>query len=304
MQNLIQKYFLTSSFFAFISMATLFGIDSSNQNDKLNVIVSVLPQIYFVKKIAKDFVNVDAMVPDGRSPETYDPLPSQIKLIKNATLYLGIGMEFEKAWKDRFMGANPDLKFIDLSDGLSLRKFANDKHDDEHHTSSTSHHHGAFDPHIWLSIRLAKQEAKKIAQILGEIDPLRTTVYQENLKIFLAEINELDSKIKAIVNRPNAQKSFVVYHPAFGYLADEYNLEEIALESNGKSPKTKQMIALKKAIISKKIRVVYIQPEFSKKRILALANELNLGIKELDPLARDWANNILFIISQIASNGE
>lgn len=301
MQNLIQKYFLASSFFAFISMATLFGVDSSNQNDKLNVIVSVPPQIYFVKKIAKDFVNVTAMVPDGRSPETYEPLPSQIKLIKNATLYLGIGMEFEKAWKDRFMGANPDLKFIDLSDGLSLRKFASDKH---HANSISSHHHSVFDPHIWLSIHLTKQEAEKIAQILGQIDPSRTAIYQENLKILLAEINELDSKIKAIFNRPNAQKSFVVYHPAFGYLADEYNLEEIALERNGKLPKTKQMIALRKAIRNKNIRVVYIQPEFSKKRILALANELNLEIKELDPLARDWANNILFIVSQIASNGE
>lgn len=302
MHHLIHKPFFFLSFVVLISTGILFGANPNKQDDKLNVIVSVPPQIYFVKKIAKDFVNVNAMVPDGRSPETYEPLPSQIKLIKNATLYLGIGMEFEKAWKNRFMGANPNLNFVDLSDGLPLRKFTSEEHHME--SASSHHHHDGFDPHIWLSIHLAKQEAKKIAQIFEQIDPIRAEFYQTNLKEFLSEINELDSKIRAIFARPNAQKSFVVYHPAFGYLAHEYNLEEIALENNGKSPKTKQMIALRKIIQNKKIHVVYIQPEFSKKRILALANELKLKIKELDPLAKDWANNLLFIASQIASNGE
>lgn len=302
MQNLIHKPFFFLLFVILISIDILFGANPNKQDDKFNVIVSVPPQIYFIKKIAKDFVSVHAMVPDGRSPETYEPLPSQIKLIKNATLYFGVGMEFEKAWKNRFMGANPNLNFVDLSDGLPLRKFSSEEHHMEN--ASSHHHHNGFDPHIWLSIHLAKQEAKKIAQIFEQIDPLRVEFYQTNLKDFLIEIDELDSKIQAIFNRPNAQKSFVVYHPAFGYLAHEYNLEEIALENNGKSPKTKQMMNLKKIIQNKKIHVVYIQPEFSKKRILALANELKLKIKELDPLAKDWANNLLFIASQIASNGE
>lgn len=265
--------------------------------DKLNVIVSVIPQIYFVKKIGGDTVNVSAMVPDGRSPETYEPLPTQMKIIKNADIYIGVGMEFEKVWSDRFKGANPNLKIIDLSTSLNLRKIT-------HTDQSPSHHHGKYDPHIWLSVALAKDEAKQICQILSRLRPENAQKYNENLQKFLNEINQLDISLKQIFAMPNAQKSFVVYHPAFSYLAAEYGLDEIALEADGKSPKTKRMIKIQNLIKQKNITVVYIQPQFSKKRVLALANDLKLRVLELNPLAEDWEKNILFIAKTIATQGQ
>ncbi|PAF42481.1 zinc ABC transporter substrate-binding protein [Helicobacter sp. 11S02596-1] len=268
---------------------------------KLNIVVSVIPQIYFVKKIAGDYANVSAMVPDGRSPETYEPLPSQIKEIKDAAVYLGVGMGFEKAWKDRFMGVNPTMKFVDLSQGL---EHSETPHNDGGNADGTNHANNNHDPHIWMSIKLAKIQAHRIYEAISQVDISRSSVYRKNLKKFLDEIDALDSKIQAIFSAPNAQKAFVVYHPAFSYLASEYGLEEIALENQGKSPKTKQLIALRKLIAQKQIRVVYIQPEFSKKRIESLANDLKLKILELDPLKPDWKNNILHICRMIASQGE
>lgn len=265
--------------------------------DKLNVVVSVIPQIYFVKKIGGDTVNVSAMVPDGRSPETYEPLPTQMKIIKNADIYIGVGMEFEKVWSDRFKGANPNLKIIDLSANLKLREIT-------HSDGESSHHHRKYDPHIWLSVALAKDEAKQICQILSGLSPKNAEKYNENLQKFLNEINQLDASVKQIFAMPNAQKSFVVYHPAFSYLAAEYGLDEIALEADGKSPKTKRMMKIQNIIKQKNIEVVYIQPQFSKKRVLALANDLKLRVLELNPLAEDWEKNILFIAKTIATQGE
>lgn len=265
--------------------------------DKLNIVVSVIPQIYFVKKIGGDSVNVSAMVPDGRSPETYEPLPTQMKIIKNADIYIGVGMEFEKIWSDRFKGANPDLKIIDLSTSLNLREIT-------HSGGDVSSHHGKYDPHIWMSVTLAKDEAKQICEILSYLSPANAQKYNENLKKFLEEINQLDISIKQIFANPDAQKSFVVYHPAFSYLAAEYGLDEIALEADGKSPKTKRMIKIQNLIKQKNIRVIYIQPQFSKKRVLALANDLKLRVLELNPLAEDWEKNILFIAKTIATQGQ
>ncbi|MDO7253643.1 metal ABC transporter solute-binding protein, Zn/Mn family [Helicobacter cappadocius] len=264
--------------------------------EKINVVVSVIPQIYFVKKIGGDYVNVNAMVPDGRSPETYEPLPSEMKIIKKAQIYLGVGMEFEKIWSERFKGANPNLTIIDLSKGLNLREFTH-SHDD------SSHHHGKYDPHIWLSVALAKDEAKKICEALSKLDPLNASTYNANLQNFLKEINHIDESIKAIFAAPDAQKAFLVYHPAFGYLASEYGLDEIALEADGKSPKMKKMMALAQIVKQKNIQVVYIQPQFAKKRVLALANDLKLRVLELNPLAEDWEKNILYIAKTIATQG-
>lgn len=263
---------------------------------KINVIVSVIPQIYFVKKIAGDYANAIAMVPDGRSPETYEPLPSQIGQIKDASIYLGVGMEFEKVWKDRFMGVNPSMKFLDLSKGLNLLEHSEDDH--------TQKHHKGHDPHIWMSVKLSKIQAHRIYEALSEIDPSRNLIYKKNLEKFLKEIDHLDSEVEAIFSENGAQKVFVVYHPAFGYLAREYGLKEITLENEGKSPKTKQMVALRKLITQKHIQVIYIQPQFSKQHITSLANDLKLKILELDPLKEDWENNILYICRTIATQGK
>ncbi|PAF41334.1 zinc ABC transporter substrate-binding protein [Helicobacter sp. 11S03491-1] len=265
--------------------------------NKVNVIVSVIPQIYFVKKIGGDYVHVSAMVPDGRSPETYEPLPSQIKLIKNAAIYLGVGMEFEKMWHDRFMGVNPTMKFVDLSKALNLFQTHNSSH-------SNNLHHQKHDPHIWLSIKFARIQAQKIYEVLSQIDVSNNLIYKDNLNKFLKEIDNIDSEIKIIFAQPHAQKIFVVYHPAFGYLANEYGLEEIALENEGKSPKTKQLIAMRKLIQQKNIKVIYIQPQFSKKRIQSLANDLKLKVLELDPLAPDWEKNMVYIAKMIATQGK
>ncbi|PAF50817.1 zinc ABC transporter substrate-binding protein [Helicobacter sp. 13S00477-4] len=258
---------------------------------KINVVVSVIPQIYLVEKIGGIDVDVSSMVPDGRSPETYEPLISQMKMIKNASVYFGVGMDFEKAWKPRFISANPLMEFVDLSE-IGIKK--------QDQSNQFKHKH---DPHIWLSVALAKVQAEKIYETLSNIRPLRKSFYQANLEEFLKEINALDSQIKGIFSKPNAQKSFVVYHPAFGYLAKEYGLEEIALENDGKPIKLKQMIGLRDVILKKDIKVAYVQPEFSKDRIKAFANELHLKILTLDPLRADWKDNILHICKMIASQG-
>lgn len=272
---------------SFLFFSSLFGYE------KINVVVSVAPQAYFVKQIAQDKANISIMVPDGRSPETYEPLPSQMKMIKDANIYFGVGMDFEKAWMDRFLNTNPQMEFLDWSEGLKLRKFI--------HSDSPD---AKFDPHIWLSVSLAKYEAQQTYEALAKLDPDNQEFYENNLKIFINQINIINKKIQSMFANPNSQKTFIVYHPAFGYLADEYNLEEIALENHGKEPKTKEMIQIRKIIKDKNIKVIYIQPEFSKKQIKALARDLKLKILTLDPLAKDWGNNILYIAKMIATEGK
>ncbi len=46
---------------------------NNNENTKINIIVSILPQIDFVENIGKDKVSVSSMILPGFSPAAYEP---------------------------------------------------------------------------------------------------------------------------------------------------------------------------------------------------------------------------------------
>ena len=48
------------------------------EEERIGVVVSILPQADFVERVGGEHVAVTVMVPPGASPHTYEPLPSQI----------------------------------------------------------------------------------------------------------------------------------------------------------------------------------------------------------------------------------
>lgn len=257
----------------------------------LEIAVSIEPQAYFVEKITKDRAKIYVIAPANKSPENYEPLISQMSQILKARLYFGVGIDFEKKWAARFLDSAKNLRFIDLSDGA--------KHDDhdEHEHDEHEHHH---DPHIWLSVKTAGMQAKKIFDEISAADPKNTSFYRENLENFLREIQDLDEKITKIFAK-NAQKTFLVYHPAFGFLSDEYGLSELSIEQHGRESNPRRMKNLSDKIREKNLKIIYIQPQFSQKQVKNLAKIHGLKIGVLDPLRRDWRENMLEIAEKIAN---
>jgi len=94
---------------------------SIERSDKLNIFVSVLPQKYFVERIAGDNAEVHVMVLPGHSPATYEPTPSQMKKISRAEMYFRIGVPFEEIWMKKLRQLNPELEVVDTRDGITLR---------------------------------------------------------------------------------------------------------------------------------------------------------------------------------------
>ncbi|RDU74240.1 cation ABC transporter substrate-binding protein [Helicobacter anseris] len=249
---------------------------------KLKVAVSIDPQAFFVKKIGGDSVETIILVPKNKNPEHYEPLFSQAKLLKDSDVYFGIGLEFETKWKERFLSINPKMDFIDLS---------------HYHNQDFHHKH---DAHIWLSIVLAKEQAREIFEVLAKKDIKNQQKYKQNLEAFLEEIEVLDKKIKNLFEQKNTQKTFLVYHPAFEYFSKEYNLEELAIEMHNKETKIKHLQKLNQMIKQKNLKVIYKQPQFSTKQVELLAKEHHLKISTLDPFAFDWLENMWDIAQKIA----
>ncbi len=201
------------------------------------VIVSILPQKTFVEKIAKDKVDVTTMVEVGSSPHAYEPKASQMVALSKADVYFSIGVEFENVWLEKFKSQNAKLTFVNLSD--SLPKLEMHK---EEHAQHAGHAHGSSDPHTWTSPKNVAIMAQTIYKTLAALDANNEAFYKTNLEAFLQEIQATDAEIKLLLKDIAPQSSFMVFHPSWGYFAHEYNLQQISVEVEGKSPKPKEMI--------------------------------------------------------------
>jgi len=149
-----------------------------------------------------------------------------------------------------------------------------------------------LDPHIWLSPPLVMLQARAILRGLLEIDPANTAVYQDNYRRFIDQVADLDLAIMNVLAGKADGGDFMVFHPSWGYFARAYGLRQIPVEIEGKSPKPREMARLIDLARKTHIRVVFVQPQFSKAGAEAIAREIKGQTAVMDPLAEDWAENL------------
>jgi len=252
---------------------------------RLIVFVSIIPQKFFVKKIGADRVTVQAMVRPGANPATYEPRPSQMAALSAAHLYFAIGVPFENTWMKRITAANPRVQIVPTQQGIEKIPMATSRN------GRRQQHRGIPDPHIWLSPRLVKIQAGHIARALAEADPLHRQQYQSNYQHFLGELDALDTDLRHIFAAKRGRE-FMVFHPSWGYFARDYGLRQVPVEIEGKTPKPAQLKQLIEHARQRGIRLILVQPQFSRKSAELIARAIDARIVEADPLAEDWEQNL------------
>ena len=253
---------------------------------RLGVVVSILPQQYFVERIGGDHVAVSVMVGPGDDPHTYEPKPEQLKAVSNATVYFATGVEFEHVWMDRIAAANPAMQIVDTTAGMTL--LPSTEHDHEGESQSTT---AELDPHVWTSPRLVAQQASLIAATLTKLDPDHAGDYDANLRAFEADITALDADLQATLAGVKGG-AFMVFHPSWGYFARDYGLEQLAIEVGGQEPSAQELAMLIETARARNIKVVFAQPEFSTSDAETIAREINGKVLLISPLEKDWLTNM------------
>jgi zinc transport system substrate-binding protein len=259
------------------------------------VFVSVLPQKYFMQQICKSSINIEVMVAPGASPHSYEPKPSQMKKLAVSRAYFAIGMPFEVAWLDKFIGVNPQLKIVNTDAGIEKIAMVEHHDEEEHHQPVAPHEQepgrDGLDPHIWLSPLLVKKQAVIMKEALAEFFPDKAAFFQENLVAFTKEIDALDADLRSLLKGKEGMR-FMVFHPSWGYFAKDYGLEQVAVEIEGKEPKPNQMGKLIQQAKAQNIHVIFAQPQFSTKSAKLLAGEISGEVVLIDPLAENWFQNM------------
>ncbi len=279
---------------------------------RVAVFVSIIPQKYFVQQIGKNLVDIQVMVQPGANPATYEPRPRQMAAIARTQLYLSIGVPFENVWLNKIVSLNPNMRVVQTDHGIPKIPMA----DHHHHRRKADHQEadqhpenedrqnenrrdsGMPDPHIWLSPPLVTIQARTILNALQKVDPVHRSDYEANYKVFISEISKLDVELKSMFRGKHGLQ-FMVFHPAWGYFADTYDLKQIPVEIEGKNPKPAQLKQVIEWAKQNDINVIFVQPQFSAKSAEVIARGIGGQVVLADPLAEEWAENLRKVAREI-----
>lgn len=279
------KKLLLSILTIFIAL-TVVGCNNTTttvSSNKLLVAVSIVPEATFVSEVAGDLVDIITIIPPGYSPESYDPTPKMMADLEDADVYFSIGVPTET------VTILPQLSNTYV---VSLDSAVRVVYEDRMFTEDSR------DPHIWLSLKRVKIMVQTIATTLSSLDTANAVTYQANAADYIAQI---DALIVSMQNSFDAatKDTFLVYHPAFGYLADEFGLTMISVEEEGKEATATHIQEVIDDALANDIHTIFYQSEISSEQVNSIAEEIGGTAVVLDPLSADYLANYQVMVNAI-----
>lgn len=269
-----------------LSISAFQACTSPKKSDEKILSVSIDPQKYLLEKLVGNKYIVNTAIPVGSNPETYDPSPSQMVNIGKSEMYFKVGnLGFENTWLKNISINNPNMNIVDCSQGVQ--------------TIQDDHGHPNGDPHIWSSTETALTVSTNMYNALIAHDPKHKDYYLDRFKTLEKTIQQTDSIIKSYITEASC-KSFIIYHPALSYFAEQYGLHQYSIEVDGKNPTPKQIAELVKKAKLENIRVIFIQEEYDLKNVEPIANETGAKIVVINPLSYKWDQELIKIAKSIA----
>ena len=249
------------------------GRPDKQAGGKMLVVASIAPLADFAKEVGGGLVRVEVLVPPGASSHTYQLTPEQMGLISDASVLVlnGIGLEY---WADKAINAadNPELIVIRTGEGLPTI------------VSDDEHDHGGKNPHVWLNPVYAIHQVEVIRDAFIKADPSNKKKYTANADAYIAQLKQLDSDIKKRV-KTFSSKSFIAFHPAWVYFAQEYGLDQAAVieSSPGREPSPSEIKEIIDTARRLKVKAIFAEPQFSPKAAQVVADEVGANVLYLDP---------------------
>lgn len=260
---------------------------NEQNKEQLTVYTTVYPLTYFVERIGGENVNVSSIYPPGANEHHFEPTQKDMMKLAESDLifYIGLNLEpfIEKAEKSL---ANEKVEFINTSANvpkelLHTSTHEHDEHEHEHeHDHEDEHNHGDIDPHIWLSPTIAKSLAQTIKEELIKKLPEQEEIMTTNYNQLVKELDDLNNQYAELAKNAKT-KTFFVSHEAFGYIAEEYGLEQVGIAGLNSQDEPSQKELTKLVDLAKDLNIKYIFFEQNVSSNVAKVIQNELGAKSL-----------------------
>jgi len=256
------------------------------------VVVSILPQAYFVERIGGGSFKASVLVGPGQSPHSYEPTPRQMADLAKAAAWISIGVEFEKGVMPKVKSLYPRLPIFDATVGVKRRILEAHRHEgDAGHDEGDGHGEEGLDIHVWLGRQASKVIAVNTRDALAALDPASAAAFSKNCD---ALVRDIDAVFEGLAKdlEPLRGKPVFVYHPSFGYFLDEFGIAQEAVELGGKEPTQKALAQLIEEARKDGAKVIFVQAQFSASAARTVASAIGGVVETIDPLAPDWLPNL------------
>ena len=247
---------------------------TSVNEQKIIAIASFYPLYEFTKQVGKEKVDVSILVPFGIEPHDWEPTVKDLQKLQRANLVVINGVGFEN-WIHNFESIESNAVIVDTSNGISIIEEVDD-HDD---------HESFGDPHIWLNPVMAQKQVENIALALAEIDPSNKEYYNKNAVSYIAQLDELDKKIKDELAKCS-KKDFIAFHKAFTYFANQYGLNQhtiLSYEPQGE-PTSKTLVNIINLARELDIKIIFAEEAVDTRTSEVIANEIGGKVLVLSPV--------------------
>jgi zinc transport system substrate-binding protein len=278
------------------------------------VIVSIFPIYDLVKRVAGPDADVTLLLQPGRNEHTFDPTPKDIEATAQSKLGVMVGLGLDP-WMEKLMKeAAPNARLLKVGDRVPTLTIKDDPigaqshhgdedddddHDHDHagakdggakaaaHHDHDDHDHekGAPDPHVWLDPQRAQLIVRAVAEELGKADSAHALAYRERAteldKSLSALDKEAEERLKALKRR-----GFVTFHGSFGYFAERYKLDILAVIEPfpGSQPTGEYVSKVLNVIKEKKVPALFSEPQLDPRPAKVLADEAKIPLGVLDPV--------------------
>lgn len=281
---------LASACVALVILGACGGTDQASPGgSEVSVVATLYPAAFLAERIGGERVGVVELAPAGAEPHDLELTAGQVRDLTEADLVVYAGEGFQPAVEDAVADLPEDATF----DILASRPNAHEDKEEEEAHGSNDHadedhaddDHGEIDPHIWLNLEAMPVIAEGLAAHLAEADPDGAATYRANAADLIDELRDLDDDFAAGL-RDCERRQIVVSHQAFGYLADRYDLEEVALAGLDPEaePSPGRLAEVTEFAREHGITTVFYEELTSPAAAETLAAELGLETSVLSPL--------------------
>jgi zinc transport system substrate-binding protein len=246
------------------------GSDSSSaaSSGKVDVVAAFYPFAFVAQQVGGNDVTVDNLTKPGAEPHDLELTPRQVAAISEADLAIYL-KGFQPSVDDAIQQNRP-AHTLEVSTVVPLTRPAPPDEQGE----KQDHSNLSGDPHIWLDPTKLAAVARAVGEQLAAADPPHAAGFRARAAALVTRLDGLDADLRAGL-RNCRQKAFVTSHAAFGYFAERYGLEQIAIA--GLSPEAEPAPA----------RIQQIQREVEERGITTIFFETLVSPDLADTIARD-----------------
>ena len=274
---------------------------NSGEKKELSIAVSIAPIAWVTKQIVGDDVKITTIA--DKDPTALHNEVEKIKAISKSTHFFQILMPYEQQWVPKFKEKNSSLEVVHVGDNIEYIGGCGHPHHDHGHGHGHDHDHSSGDPHIWTSIKNLKIIADNIKDAVTKYDPDNKEKYEQNYKKLLVKLNSVNAKLEEILG-PKKGKAFMVYHPAWTYLAKDFGLHQLPIEHEGKEPSPKALEGLIEAAKENNIKIICVQPQFPYSASEKVAEAIGAKVITLDPLLENLDENLINVAKTLSQHME